>query len=113
MNTSQSVQKEEIRKEYEALRGEIKLTSVEKWLDSIVDRISASVREDEKQRILACGNAHEAINGFQPYGYIKNVEMERHIYMDGFADGRAMLMIDVMGKRDPRLENSALQKLSD
>lgn len=85
----------------------------EKYFSEFIDRISASVREDEKQRILACGNAHEAINGFQPYGYIKNVEMERHIYMDGFADGRAMLMIDVMGKRDPRLENSALQKLSD
>lgn len=59
-------------------------------------------REDEKERILACGHAHEPVHGFQPYGYIKNEEMERHIFMDGFKDGRAMLMIDVMSKRDPR-----------
>ena len=61
MNTSQSVQKEEIRKEYEALRGEIKLTSVEKWLDSIVDRISASVREETLKEAMELAESQKSV----------------------------------------------------
>lgn len=57
-------------------------------------------REEEKARILACGHAHEPIHGFQPYG-LMDEEKERAIFEDGFKDGRAMLMIDVMSKRNP------------
>lgn len=58
-------------------------------------------RKDEKERILACGHAREPVHGFQPYG-LMDEEKERAIFEDGFSDGRAMLMIDVMSKRDPR-----------
>lgn len=64
-------------------------------------------QSEEKERILSCGHAHELVHGFQAYGLMAESK-ERAIFEDGFRDGRAMLMIDVLSKRDPRKTKEAL-----
>ncbi len=79
----------------------------ESSLDSLVRKAYLLGQSEEKERILSCGHAHELVHGFQPYG-LMDEEKERAIFEDGFKDGRAMLMIDVLSKRDPRNTKEAL-----
>ena len=76
-------------------------------VDSLIRKAYLLAQSEEKERILSCGHAHELVHGFQPYG-LMDEEKERAIFEDGFKDGRAMLMIDVLSKRDPRNTKEAL-----
>lgn len=76
-------------------------------MDELIRKAYLLGQSEEKERILSCGHAHELVHGFQAYGLMAESK-ERAIFEDGFRDGRAMLMIDVLSKRDPRKTKEAL-----
>jgi hypothetical protein len=56
-------------------------------------------RKKELEEIRSIIKKKEIVNGFQPYGY-SDEETEKEIYFQGFEDGRAMMMIDLLGFLD-------------